>query len=122
MENGIKEWLNYTRRKHEIEKAIEAAINSVSDLSLNAFYFLLHLDEAADNELNLTLLEQKIGISQSAMSRLVSRMEDRHCGVIERKSHPNDKRSITIKLTKSGKETLDTVRKIVTSVLTEYDF
>ncbi len=45
-------------------------------------------------------------LSQSAMSRMIMRMEDKLCGVIERHSCQDDKRGIYIDLTQSGEKKL----------------
>lgn len=51
-------------------------------------------------------LESMVGLSQSAVSRLVSRFEAKGCGALERKACDSDRRSIYTSLTSIGEAKL----------------
>nr|WP_232845924.1 hypothetical protein [Enterococcus innesii] len=53
------------------------------------------------------------------MSRMIMRMEDKLCGVIERHSCQNDKRGIYIDLTQLGEKKLQRSKVVFEKVLEE---
>ena len=57
-----------------------------------------------DKKLRLQDLQKHVGLSQSAMSRLVTRLESKDFGAIERSICKNDKRGIYIHLTNKNYE------------------
>lgn len=60
-----------------------------------------------------------VGLSQSAVSRLVSRFEAKGCGALERKSCETDRRSIYTSLTAIGQDKVDRAKQTVNEVLQE---
>lgn len=90
----------------KVAAVLEARLTENYELSLKEFYVLLFLSEAPEQKLKLQQLESMVGLSQSAVSRLVSRFEAKGCGALERKSCEADRRSIYTSLTTSGKTKL----------------
>lgn len=122
MEREIDQWLTYTREQKVLADKLEKDLLHLFGLSEKAFYVLLFLDENEHKKMRLNLLQEKVGLSQSAMSRLISRMEDKHCGVIERSICLDDKRGIYLKLTDYGKEKLEKAKPVVITHIKESSF
>lgn len=122
MEREIDQWLTYTREQKVLADKLEKDLINSFGLSEKAFYVLLFLDENEHKKMRLNLLQEKVGLSQSAMSRLISRMEDKHCGVIERSICLDDKRGIYLKLTDYGKEKLEKAKPVVITHIKESSF
>lgn len=58
-----------------------------------------------------------IGLSQSALSRLVSRLEQHHLKPVERASYAEDKRSVYAVLTPSGQQHINEIMNDVNNIL-----
>ena len=65
----------------------------------------------------ITELSLREGITQPAVTQLVNRLQVR--GWVERDGHPGDGRVVLVKLTDSGRETLDSVRAEYRALLHE---
>ncbi|WP_160718787.1 MarR family winged helix-turn-helix transcriptional regulator [Bacillus sp. USDA818B3_A] len=102
----ITKWLSFSNLQVKITNTLENSLQEKHQLSLNEFYVLLFLSEAPDRKLKLQQLQNMVGLSQSAMSRLVSRFEARDCGVLKRNICVDDRRAIFTSLTKEGEEKL----------------
>ncbi|WP_438349650.1 MarR family winged helix-turn-helix transcriptional regulator [Paenibacillus sp. FA6] len=103
----ITNWLTLTHIQMNVTNELEANLQEKHDLSLKEFYLLLFLSEAPDKKLKLQKLESMVGLSQSAVSRLVSRFEAKGCGALQRHACDNDRRSIYTSLTPIGQDKLD---------------
>lgn len=114
----IEKWLEFSKKQRMIESNLESGL-AKSDLSLNEFYVLYALNFEDDKKLRLQDLQKHVGLSQSAMSRLVTRLESKDFGAIERSICKNDKRGIYIHLTTTGENILSDASKIVTRILKE---
>lgn len=118
MKNEVMEdWLEYTNYHHKIEKKLENTLKSVVNLTLNEYYVLYYLGKNETNSMKLNDLNKYFNLSQSAMSRMMMRMENPSCGVIERRNCTDDKRGIYIYLTQKGKEKLLKASQSVEGVL-----
>lgn len=104
-EETLQKWLAMTRFFSAIHDSLEAALQP-HGLSLNEFYVLYYLSQTAEKELRLQQLQKMIGLSQSAMSRLVVRLEAASCGALERHSCQLDRRGIYTRITPFGEEKL----------------
>lgn len=102
----ITNWLRLTHIQMSVTNELEANLQAKHGLSLKEFYLLLFLSEAPEKKLKLQKLEAMVGLSQSAVSRLVSRFEAKGCGALERKSCDADRRSIYTSLTSIGEDKL----------------
>lgn len=102
----ITNWLRLTHIQMNVTNELEANLQAKHGLSLKEFYLLLFLSEAPEKKLKLQKLEAMVGLSQSAVSRLVSRFEAKGCGALERKACDADRRSIYTSLTSIGEDKL----------------
>jgi len=118
MNTTIEKWLEFSKKQRMIENNLESGL-SKNDLSLNEFYVLYALNLKDDKKLRLQDLQKHVGLSQSAMSRLVTRLESKDFGAIERSICKNDKRGIYIHLTIKGEIILADTSKVVTNILKE---
>ncbi len=102
----ITNWLALTHIQMNVANELEVNLQSKHSLSLKEFYLLLFLSEAPGKKLKLQKLESMVGLSQSAVSRLVSRFEAKGCGALQRHACDEDRRSIYTSLTQIGQDKL----------------
>lgn len=100
----ITNWLALTHIQMNVANELEVNLQARHNLSLNEFYLLLFLSEAPGKKLKLQNLESMVGLSQSAVSRLVSRFEAKGCGALQRHACDEDRRSIYTSLTQIGQD------------------
>lgn len=100
----ITDWLAVSQAQWNIASELEKALLEQHRLSLNEFYVLLFLCQAPQKKLKLQQLESMVGLSQSAMSRLVSRFEAKGCGALKRHICEEDRRAVYTSLTEIGEE------------------
>lgn len=106
----ITNWLSLTHIQMNVTNELESNLQAKHNLSLKEFYLLLFLSEAPEKKLKLQKLESMVGLSQSAVSRLVSRFEAKGCGALERKACDDDRRSIYTSLTQIGQAKLESAQ------------
>ncbi|WP_211748520.1 MarR family winged helix-turn-helix transcriptional regulator [Paenibacillus sp. Marseille-Q4541] len=119
MNDLISNWLSLTHIITNIENTIEQHLQEKHALSLNEYYMLLFLSEAPMKKLRLQQLESMVGLSQSAMSRLVARFEAKGCGALARHACEEDRRSVYTALTAIGQEKVDKASFTFQNVLAE---
>ncbi|GKU76455.1 MarR family winged helix-turn-helix transcriptional regulator [Paenibacillus sp. L3-i20] len=124
MENGHKatltdSWLELTNLYVSITNELEQALQERHGLSLKEYYLLYFLHETPEKRLRLQQLESMVGLSQSAMSRLVSRFEAKGCGALERYTCEADRRSIFTSLTAIGQAKVEQAHATFSTVLSE---
>ncbi|MGE6378787.1 MarR family winged helix-turn-helix transcriptional regulator [Peribacillus muralis] len=114
-QNLITTWLSFTRIHAELSNELDRMLQARHQTTLNEFYVLLFLSNTPEKKLRLLELQQLVGLSQSAMSRLSVRMENKTCGVIQRLGFENDRRGVCATITDRGEirlqEILDTVNE-----------
>ena len=110
-------WLALSQLKDTIEAELEKRLKSENDLTLNEFYVLYHLSAEETKKMRLQQLQEKVGLSQSALSRLIVRMEEKNCGVITRHNCVEDKRGIYVGITERGEQLLHKAEATVEDVL-----
>lgn len=113
----IQTWINFSKFHNRITRALDQVLQQKYKLGLNEFYFLIFLNEAEEKKLRLSELQKMVGLSQSALSRLVSRLEQHHLQVVERASFDQDKRSVYAVLTPSGGQYIVEIMKEINIVL-----
>ncbi|MEV7569197.1 MarR family winged helix-turn-helix transcriptional regulator [Streptomyces tanashiensis] len=94
-----------------IESHIERALQSGHDLSVREYSLLDVLSRQHDGEgghLQMKQVADAVVLSQSATTRLVTRMEDR--GLLARYLCPTDRRGIYTDVTAAGRKLLDEAR------------
>lgn len=104
----LDNWLAITNIQMIISSELENALRKNHNLSLKEFYVLYFLSETNEKKLRLQQLQELVGLSQSAISRLVARLEEKSCGVLERLICEDDRRGIYTRLTEIGEAKLQT--------------
>lgn len=99
----ISQWYAFRDKYLAIDEQLTKALEPLG-LQCNDFHVLYHLYYSDNHMANLTELTRAVNLSQSAMSRLIQRLENRPCGVVTRIQDPKDKRSTYIKITKNGEK------------------
>ncbi|GGM28127.1 hypothetical protein GCM10011608_11220 [Micromonospora sonchi] len=77
-------------------------------VGLTEYRALVHLSHAADKELRVNDLAQRVGLNQSSVTRLVSRLEAK--GLTRRDICPDDGRGVYAVITEQGEALLGEVR------------
>lgn len=113
----ISNWLSLTNIQIRVENKLESILQETHQLTLKEFYVLLFLSQAPNKKLKLQQLQNMVGLSQSAMSRLVSRFEAKGCGTLRRHVCIDDRRAIFTALTESGEEKLEKAVNMVNKTL-----
>lgn len=97
-------WLALSSLQGAIATELEHVLQHQHKLSLREFYVLLYLSKAPEHKLRLQQLQDMVGLSQSALSRLVTRLEAKECGALQRHLCTDDRRGIYTALTEYGKD------------------
>lgn len=99
--------------------ALERELGERHGLGVSDFEVLERLAESKDHKFRAQELADAVHLSQSALSRLISRLERN--GLVERCMCDNDRRGIFVTLTESGRqrhaEAAPTHRDVLASVL-----
>ncbi|WP_086314404.1 hypothetical protein A5821_001971 [Enterococcus sp. 7F3_DIV0205] len=115
----ISQWLDYAKKQSLVEKKLEAMLKKNSQLTTSEYYALYQLKQNGCH-MRLNDLGNYLCLSQSALSRLINRLEEKSPSVIERRICTDDKRGVYIDLTDEGARLLSDVEHDVKSVLKEY--
>jgi len=100
----LNNWLSLTDIQTTINNKLETELQDKYSLSLKEFYVLYFLSQTSEKKLRLQQLQEMVGLSQSAISRLVGRMEAKNCGALQRSICEDDRRGIYTRLTEYGEE------------------
>jgi DNA-binding MarR family transcriptional regulator len=95
------EWHRLMSRYQRLMCALDREL-ATHDLSASEFEVLQQLDQAEERSLRMTALAESAHLTQSALSRLVSRLE--RDGLVERKACEQDRRSQFVVLTAAGRK------------------
>lgn len=118
-------WLSIDSIQNKVKKELESVLQAEYSLSLKEFYVLYHLSKEPDKKLRLHQLQEMIGLSQSALSRLVGNMEAKSCGALEKHVCTDDRRGTYTQLTNLGEQKLQkslvSFRKILSLHLSDID-
>ncbi|WP_276754121.1 MarR family transcriptional regulator [Limosilactobacillus ingluviei] len=91
MTRALTDWLKLQSLTQQIDQELTAALQTLVDqISLNEFYVLHFLEQAEGQPLRVNDLSAKLGLSQSATSRMLTRFE-RTYEVIERQPNSVDR-------------------------------
>ena len=116
----MENWLAMRQLERQIQRDVQALLDQAPyKVSLNEFYTLYYLEQSQEQELQISQLSEKIGLSISATSRMLVSFEET-CGVIERRPCADDKRGVRIALTAAGKELLAEARQAMNPILEQY--
>ncbi|MVU79045.1 MarR family transcriptional regulator [Nocardia sp. ET3-3] len=113
-------WCALSLLHGKIEAHVERALQSAHHLSVREYSLLDVLSRQHDGKGGMLQMKQvadAVVLSQSATTRLVTRLEDRH--LLERYLCPDDRRGIYTKVTDSGRELLEAARPTNAKALRE---
>lgn len=119
-ENLLETWVNFSKYYNRISNAIDHTLKKHYELDIKEFTLLYTLSEASDKKLRLQDLHSKIDLSLSALSRMVSRLQNYKDGeLVSKNTYPEDKRSAYIVLSQTGEELLESMLKTIEEALQE---
>jgi len=95
-------WLSLSHIHSTLNDKLEQALLQNYDLSLKEFYVLGFISNSEEKKLRLQQLQELVGLSQSATSRLVVRMEAKNCGALQRYTCEDDRRGVYTRITEFG--------------------
>jgi DNA-binding MarR family transcriptional regulator len=100
---SLKFFLNLTTAQALTIKKFDSKL-SAHGISLSEFMILYHLGEAPDEKLRRTDLAEKIGLTASGITRMLSPLEK--LGMVRREANSRDARVSYVKLANAGKKVL----------------
>ncbi|MFI6482341.1 MarR family winged helix-turn-helix transcriptional regulator [Nonomuraea sp. NPDC050663] len=101
LETRAQGWRTLAALQQRIETKIEKALQDHHDLSVNEFCLLHHLSVPDGPSTRMQHLAEMLVLSQSATTRLVTRLENR--GLVKRVLSAEDRRGIYAEATESGR-------------------
>jgi DNA-binding MarR family transcriptional regulator len=109
-------WHELMSRYHRVSCVLDRALQAEHGISGSEFAVLEQLaDTRPDHSLRMHDLGEHAHVSQSALSRLVARLESD--GLVERKMCVEDRRSVWVRLTQKGRRRYDESRPTQRDVL-----
>jgi DNA-binding MarR family transcriptional regulator len=115
----VDAWRELSARHAEVWGALERGLGDKHGLSPSEFEVLERLAESAKGQLRVQELADTVHLSQSAMSRLVARLEV--AGMVERTMCADDRRGVFVCITATGRtrhaEAVPTHRAVLSMVL-----
>ncbi|MEC5301980.1 MULTISPECIES: MarR family winged helix-turn-helix transcriptional regulator [Staphylococcus] len=116
----IDNWVQLTKYVHYIEMLIEKKMKQSYNLSLKEFYVLYEIYKAKGKKYKINDLIKIVDLSQSAMSRLIVRIEKPEKALVVRQECVEDQRAMYIYLTEEGlkitEAALNTYEKLIKKV------
>ncbi|GLZ28937.1 MarR family transcriptional regulator [Lentzea sp. NBRC 105346] len=110
-------WRTLAALHARIEDRLERALQREHDLSVSEYTVLDALNRQVGFHLRMNQLANAVVLSQSATTRLVTRLEDR--GLLQRYLCPTDRRGIYTEVTDKGQELLAEARPTHDRVLSD---
>jgi DNA-binding MarR family transcriptional regulator len=94
-------WRELSSSHARVTEALEQALQERHGLSVSEYEVLQRLGENSEHQCRMLELSEDIHLSQSALSRLVGRLEE--AGLVERSMCEHDRRGIWACLTDAGR-------------------
>lgn len=116
----MDQWLFIDNIQNKVRKEFEVVLQAEYSLSIKEFYVLYYLSIVPDQKLRLQQLQEKIGLSQSALSRLVGNMEAKSCGALEKHICTDDRRGAYTKITELGYNKLQKSLNVFQDILKKH--
>jgi DNA-binding MarR family transcriptional regulator len=114
----IYNWINFSKFHYRVNRSLDVLLHKQFNLVVNEFFLLVFLNESENKRLRISQLQDKIGITQSALSRLINRLETHAEKPIARFTDQEDKRSVYIELTSHGEQYLsEVIEKVDASLM-----
>lgn len=118
----IAQWLELTQYVHYIDTMMEKSLRQQYNLSLKEFYVLYEINNAKGNKYKINDLIKVVDLSQSAMSRLINRLESFSPSYVTRRECVEDHRAMYIYLTEAGAEIINDASNTYAKLLEKVDF
>jgi DNA-binding MarR family transcriptional regulator len=109
------EWHALMGRYHRLSCTLDRELESKHGISGSDFEVLQQLAVAPDGQLKMHDLSDHVHLTQSALSRLVGRLESE--GLVERTMCIDDRRSVFTAITATGRERYEQARPTQRAVL-----
>ena len=100
----VTAWINLQQVNRVLEGVLDRRLREVADLSLPEYEALFRLQVASGQPLHMSEIASQLISSPSGMTRIADRLEKD--GLIERKTPPDNRRVVLVRLTDSGREVL----------------
>jgi DNA-binding MarR family transcriptional regulator len=113
----VTAWMNLQQVNRVLEGVLERRVREVADVSLPEYEALFRLQIASDHPLLMSEISSQLINSPSGMTRIADRLEKG--GLIERRTPPDNRRVVLVKLTERGREVLDRADRAFRSALEE---
>src|SRR5215212_233510 len=113
----LEKWSELESEHARVREALEHALQREHRLSLSEYEVLRRLSESAEGHRRIQDLAEEIHLSQSALSRLVQRLEDD--GYVCRNVCDHDRRGVFACITDAGRKAHSEARPTQVSVLAE---
>lgn len=122
MSTSIEAWFQLRRLEQQIQTVLARELQAMGGcpLMVNEYYLLYFLNLAKHGKLKQIDLEDKLGLSLSATSRMIAKLEEKNCGVIARQVCPEDKRAVYIVLTPKGRDLVESVNPLIDKALQQF--
>ncbi|MEU1779060.1 MarR family transcriptional regulator [Streptomyces abikoensis] len=104
-ESDTEVWWQLSRLSGYISQLLERKLMRAHGVGLTDFVALSTIRQAYPNALQMQELAEEMGVNQSTLSRVASRLE--RGGLVERLNSEHDRRCIVIQLTDTGNQQLD---------------
>lgn len=101
-------WSQVTAFVSAVDASLGRWLTDAYRVGLTEYRALVHLSQAADKELRVNDLAQRVGLNQSSVTRLVSRLEAK--GLTRRDICPDDGRGVYAVITEQGEALVKRVR------------
>lgn len=118
----IDNWVQLTKYVHYIETLIEKKMKQSYNLSLKEFYVLYEIYKAKGKKYKINDLIKIVDLSQSAMSRLIVRIEKPEKALVVRQECVEDQRAMYIYLTEEGLKITESALNTYEKLIKKIDF
>lgn len=106
----LRAWRAFLDAQATVLRRLEADLIAADGMTLAEFDVLIQLRLAADHQLRMTDLSERVRLSPSGMTRLVDRLAK--TGLVKRGRCASDRRGTWAILTAAGRERIDRVTPI----------
>ncbi|MEO7911238.1 MAG: MarR family transcriptional regulator [Roseiflexaceae bacterium] len=117
-DSGCLPWLRVLQASTRVTQRIEHVLETRCDLSLAWYEVLFRLTSTLDGRLRMQDLARAVWLSNSGLTRLVSKMET--VGLVERQLDLTDRRFTYAVITAAGKQAHQRAHPIYLHAVTEY--
>ncbi|ADV66002.1 MarR family winged helix-turn-helix transcriptional regulator [Deinococcus maricopensis] len=95
-------WQTLDQEWQTVNRALEHALQQHHNLSVSEYKVLAALEAKPDHHHRMQVLADLAGLSQSATTRLVARLEAQDCGLLARYLCDTDRRGVYTEITPAG--------------------